>query len=410
MAKGRTASVRRRATYGVIYLGTVALAAGLLLLQSQGAFRDTVEVSTKLDSVGDGLPVGADVKMRGAIIGRVSGVDATLDHMVVRLQLDPKYASAVPASVQSRILPTNAFGAPYVDLRVTGTETPTIARGAEIPQDLSKGTVQMQTVFQKVYDVLVAVEPAKLNVTLNAIADALSGNGERLGRIIERADSYLSSLNANADVFAADLTELATTLEGVQRAAPDLLEAADNVSATARLVVDTRNDMRAFFQAGTRTSSQLAGFLSRTTPPITRGLDAGSRLAVVLAPLAPDIDESLVTLGQLSGRLTTAVPGHKGARIAATVTSVMWPQYTSADCPHYPGLAGPNCGAADPQQATPLTSYGGTVGSVGSPEEKRALGKVLGNLQPSPQPPLPVNEIPELLLGPVLRGIAGILQ
>ena len=45
------------------------------------------------------------------------------------------------------------------------------------------------------YPLLRTVQPAELNMTLNALATALEGRGERLGENLETLDAYLKRIN-----------------------------------------------------------------------------------------------------------------------------------------------------------------------------------------------------------------------
>lgn len=390
-------SLGRRALFGAAYITVILLAVGMLIAQSQGVFRDPVVVTGNFASVGDGLPVGSDVKLRGVIVGRVAAVDASPGRFDVQMELKPEFADRVPASVQARILPTNLFGAPFVDLRVAGDEGPAIEAGATVPEDLSAGSVQMQTVFQKVYDVLVAVKPAKLNVTLTAIADAMRGNGDRIGHMIERAESYVSALNAHTGVFQDDLTLLADALEGVDQAAPDLLASIDDVSALARVFVEERVGLQRLLAAGINASDRAGDFIREQGPRIIRFLDQTARFAEIVAPNAVYIDRSLVALGTIAGKFATIGPGYTGAHIQGYAVTTEFPTYTSADCPRYGSLAGRNCGGSS-GRLRPAPDYGGTTGSVGTAEEQRLIGQLAGAQQGEE------TDLATVLLGPVVRG------
>ena len=63
------------------------------------------------------LNVGGDVRMNGAIVGRVSGVDGHRRGAVVELQLDGDEADRIPRHGHRAILPTTLFGQKYVELR-----------------------------------------------------------------------------------------------------------------------------------------------------------------------------------------------------------------------------------------------------------------------------------------------------
>ena len=394
-------SVPGRAVAGVAYMTVLLLVSAALVMQSQGAFHKSFTVTTTLSSVGDGLPVGSDVKLRGLIVGRVGEIQASPGRHVVRLDLKPEFASQIPASVQTRVLPTNLFGAPYLDLRPAGAEMPALVPGASIPQDTSRESVQLQTVFKKVYDVLVAVDPAKLSVTLAAIADALRGNGERIGQMIEQADAYLSTLNQHADTFRQDLTLLANTLEGVDQASPDLLQALKNTASVARVIVEERNGLRKLLAAGISSADSAGDFVRVNGGRIVRVVGLTAQVADIVAPVSPQIARTLEAVRLITTKLPTIVHPGFGLLIAAQLFIGRLPTYSNADCPRYPGLAGPNCtgpGATRPS-ADVEPVYGGSVANVGSPEDKRTLGLVL-----NPREPDKAIDLASLLLGPALRG------
>ena len=50
-----------------------------------------------------------------------------------------------------------------------------------------------------------AVQPADLNMTLNAIAGALEGRGEELGASLETLDGYLRKFNPELPALIEDL-------------------------------------------------------------------------------------------------------------------------------------------------------------------------------------------------------------
>ena len=53
--------------------------------------------------------------------------------------------------------------------------------------DAGQVTVELNTVFQKLVAVLSKIDPAKLNVTLGAIAAAVNGRGHEIGQMLSRS-------------------------------------------------------------------------------------------------------------------------------------------------------------------------------------------------------------------------------
>lgn len=410
---GRGAKAPTLALRGVIYAAALLLGAGLLLAESQGAFADNFPATALVSDVGDGLPVGSDVKLRGVLVGRVAKVDSVPGQArhTVQLDIKPEHAAGIPASVKARIIPTNIFGAPSVDLVPEEGDVRPLAEGAVIPADTSSETVKMQTALDKLHDVLRAVQPAKLNSALYNISHALNGQGAQIGDTIARLDEYLSALNPHADTFGENLTALSDALEGLQKSAPALLDTVDSVLPTTKTLVEKENQLVSMLAGGARTSDTWSGFLD----------DNGDRVITVLRTTRPmletmsrqreQIPESFRALGRGVRALGGVFDTKTGqARLNLSFVLTPYSPYTAADCPRYGDHAGPNCGGPMPSEGNSASSSerpteqrsraGGTVGGVGGPEEKELFGDLLGEDS---------ADLGSLLLGPILRGTTVVL-
>lgn len=445
-ASGRGPSTHSLAVRGVVALAVIALVVTLLLLQYQGAFEDSFRATAMVSSVGDGLPVGSDVKHRGVLVGRVGEVHVqpTRDGVrhVIQLDLKPKYTNGIPASVKARIVPTNIFGAPSVDLVASGPDATPLARDATIAGDDSTEALLLQTALTKVRDVLAAVQPAKLNAALTSIAEALDGRGKQIGDLIGRLDGYVSALNPHARAFQDDLGKLADVLEGLQANAPALLDTFDSVLGATRTLVEKQDQLAATLAGADVTVGTVHGVLAESADRTIGVVKRSAGIVHTLAADGKEITRAFDNLGRAVKTLSTAFSGPHGMfRLDLVISFSSYDPYTAADCPRYPGLAGPNCGgpvpakspSSQPAPAAPPapapappslpglptlpglpelpgfpslpwpTLFGGTVGPVGSPEENNTINSILG---------LPVGSnsaVGSLLLGPVVRGTTVLL-
>src|ERR1043165_8464080 len=104
---------RRYQIYGVIFL----VIAGMFVVLSIAFYRKTftpiVPVTLETDHVGNQLRTGADVKLRGLIVGEVRGIEPKGDHAVLDLAMDPDQIGKIPANVTARLLPKTLFGERY---------------------------------------------------------------------------------------------------------------------------------------------------------------------------------------------------------------------------------------------------------------------------------------------------------
>lgn len=412
---GRGATLGVLAVRGVLYVAVVALAGFLLLEKAGGSFEEYVPATAVVRSVGDGLEPGADVKLRGVLIGTVDTVRSEpggAQHAIA-LRLKPKYAEAIPASVKARIVPSNIFGAPSVELVPSRGDAAVLRPGAVIPGDNSQGALQLQTAIDNLQQLIAAVEPSKLNATLSNIKQALDGRGDRIGDMIERLNSYLGKLNPNSETFGALVSDTGTALQALAETAPDLLDTVDGLLPTARTVVDKRAEFVA-------TLTGADALLDRVDRNL-RDEDRFSRIITVLTTTRPAlralaadpdaIPESFRKLKIGTDTLNTVFDKETGdLKIGLGFVTAPYQPYTAADCPRYPGLDGPNCGdpvpprngtQAHPQPAV-SPEFGGTVGPVGSEHERRQLGELLGDEVD--------GGLSGLLLGPLLRGNTLVVQ
>ena len=169
------------------------------------------EVTLDAPTIGLQMPERADVKIRGVIVGEVLGFSATDRGATVRLGIFPSQMHTIPSNVTGAIVPKTLFGEKYVSLVVPGDKpAPTsLEPNAVIPR--TKVPVEVQKVLADLYPLLRTVQPADINLTLNAISTALEGRGQALGRDLVTVDHYLKRLNPQIPQIVADL-RLTTTL------------------------------------------------------------------------------------------------------------------------------------------------------------------------------------------------------
>lgn len=374
---------------GLVYLAVLAVTFSGLLLVGTGSFDRTFRVTTEVPSVGGGLPVGSDVKLRGLRVGRVSEVSITSRSTAVTMDLDPVLARQVPAAVQSRIATANIFGVPFVELVPAGPEAPTLREHAVIEADTSAEAVELAHLYETAYDVMVAIEPAKLNTALTAIASAVEGNGDELGALITDSASYLADITPHTERFEKDLVMLARILDRTDAAAPDLLDAIDDGAHLARLIAERRDQLAELLAVGVHGVDTAQGLLDEAAPRLINLVRVSAPVFSALGRERGSTRASLLALGRVAANFVESYDARGGITVRANATMRPFPTYSAADCPRYGSLEGPNCSETRPRQ------YAGSSASVGTPEEAAALESLSGD---------GLDGIVALLAGPALRG------
>src|SRR5690348_17715403 len=126
---------RDLAIRGLAALAVLAVALTFLFMKSTGSIGGPRHVSAELRDAGGSLSSGADVKVRGVIVGRVTGIGPGAGGGVrVDISIPQSDLDMVPANVVARILPATVFGTSFVDLTYRGlASTQSLRAGAVIP-------------------------------------------------------------------------------------------------------------------------------------------------------------------------------------------------------------------------------------------------------------------------------------
>ncbi|WP_067858717.1 MCE family protein [Nocardia shimofusensis] len=217
-------------------LGLVAVVA-VALTMFVGGFTSTATVLVQAPRSGLVLDPDAKVKVRGVEIGTVAQIDQSGDGATLKLALDPDKLKLVPANATVDIRSTTVFGAKYVNFQIPDEPSAESLRaGATVVAD--HVTVEFNTLFQQLSDILAELEPQKLNATLAALGQALQGRGETLGQLMADLDGYLREMNPTLPTLRADMRTAAEVSHLYADTTGDLLRTVDNAIVTSATLVD----------------------------------------------------------------------------------------------------------------------------------------------------------------------------
>jgi ABC-type transporter Mla subunit MlaD len=111
--------------------------------------------------------------------------------------------------------------------------------------DTQRVTVEINTVFQRLTAVLSAVDPGKLNSTLSAISQAVSGRGKKMGDAFADLDSLLAQIEPSLPALEHDLQTAPTVIDTYADAADDLTATIANTTRISRTLTDQQQNLDA---------------------------------------------------------------------------------------------------------------------------------------------------------------------
>ena len=235
-----------RALTGLVTVGVLlaifAVAVGLF----QGSFTQSVPVTVLSSRAGLVMNPDAKVKMHGVQVGKVDSIESRPNgQAVLHLAMSPSDMHLIPANVLVDLTPPTVFGAKFVEL-VPPAEPSAQALHAGQVLDSQHVTVEANTVFKQLTAVLNTLDPAKLNETLGAVSQALSGRGEKIGQAFSDLDAFLAKFQPSLPALSHDIAMSAPVFRAYGDASADLVKTLDNSVRISKSIVDEQHNLDAF--------------------------------------------------------------------------------------------------------------------------------------------------------------------
>jgi virulence factor Mce-like protein len=158
--------------------------------------------------------------------------------------MDPSRLDAIPANALVDIASPTVFGAKQVQFVFPDHPSAESLRAGQVI-DASHVMIEVNTVFEQLTSVLSTIEPAKLNETLGAIASALSGRGEKAGKMLADLDAYLAKLEPSLPSLRHDLEVAPDVVRAYADASSDFVSIADSASRVSDTIVDQQQSLDA---------------------------------------------------------------------------------------------------------------------------------------------------------------------
>ena len=261
-------------TAGAVFLVVLAGLATSVYLQFRGTFTDREILVVQSSRAGLVVDTGSKVTLNGVEIGRVTDIasepGAEGPRAALTLEVQPRFLALISSNVIADVRASTVFGNKYVAF--TSPKHPSTQRIS--PSDVITAqsvTTEFNTLFETVTQIAEQVDPVKLNQTLTATAEALSGLGTRFGVSLENGNAILDDVNPRMPRIRDDLRAVGDLVDVYATAAPDLLTGLDASVATARTLNDHRDDVDAVLMAAVGFGNTAGDAFERAAPYLVRG-------------------------------------------------------------------------------------------------------------------------------------------
>jgi phospholipid/cholesterol/gamma-HCH transport system substrate-binding protein len=277
---------------GVAILVVAALALALIYGQFRGNFTPKTELTMLASRAGLVMDPGSKVTYNGVEIGRVGSIAETVRDgkpaAKFTLEVYPRYLKLIPSNVNADIKATTVFGGKYVSLTTPANPSPQkISTHTVI--DARSVTTEINTLFQTITSIAEKVDPVKLNLTLSAAAQSLTGLGEKFGRSVTNANALLDDVNPQMPQARKDIQRLAALGDTYANASPDLFDFLNNAVITSRTINAQQKDLDQALLSAAGFGNTGAELFNKGGPYLARGAEDLVPTAQLLDTYSPEL-------------------------------------------------------------------------------------------------------------------------
>jgi len=278
------------------------------------------------------------------------------------------------------------------------------------------------------------VQPAELSYTLNALADALEGRGEKIGQSFVTLDGYLKRMNPQIPDLIRDIKLLSTVTGTYADVVPELAATLRNTVKTGNTLVTKEQKLKAFLDDMAAFSDTTKTFLDDNGNNIIRLGQLSEPILALLSRYSSSFPCLLDGIVKQAPQLAQTFRGfifHINLKVLPTQPR----GYTAADRQVYGADNGPSC-AHLPNPPIPYYPRGGefpnlndgannlgkgdnqrvgtgfatrqraprglTTGTSGTPEQKALINSLTAPLLGVPADQM--SDIGTLLFAPAMAG------
>ncbi|OBG60479.1 MULTISPECIES: MCE family protein [unclassified Mycobacterium] len=261
-------------TTALAFLIVSAVVLGFVWLQFRGQLTPTTRLTMLAPRAGLVMDPGSKVTYNGVEIGRVASISEIerdgIPAAKFVLNVNPKWIELIPANVDANIKATTVFGNKYVSLTSPKKPTPQRITSQHVI-DARSVTTEFNTLFETLTSITEKLDPVKLNLTLAAAAQALTGLGDKFGQSIVNANAILDDINPQMPQIRHDIQQLGALGDVYAKAAPDLLDSLNNAVVTARTLHRQEADLDSALLSAAGLGNTGEDIFKRGGPYLQRG-------------------------------------------------------------------------------------------------------------------------------------------
>ena len=278
----------------LLFLGSFAVTWVFL----KGGFQSGTPVSAVFSSrgVGQQLPIGGDVKVKGVLVGRIQAIELSDEgNAVVELLIDEGHRFSEDSRLEIRS--KTVFGQKWVEL-IPGTDGagPSLSAGSVIPDERTTEPLEFELALQLGHDLLSEIPLQDLSRIFNSLAEGFSGQEGDARTALDRGLVALRAVNARSDQLDLSLRQLAEFSQWLNENDDAVIDLMDSIDSANRALVGAAPEFVSSLDSVPAALNDVSGFQERTEEELGRLVENGATLAEIVAARSDQLTDIVVQL------------------------------------------------------------------------------------------------------------------
>ncbi|MCV7368031.1 MCE-family protein [Mycolicibacterium duvalii] len=260
---------RVRVLAGLALITSAVLVTALSVVLFRGDLTRTATVTVLSERAGLVMNPDAKVKMQGITVGRVGSIEVLPDgRAALHLELNPQQMAMIPSDVGVDITSSTVFGAKFVDLVPPARPASSALAAGQVLQG-DRVTVEINTVFERLTNLLDTIDPVQLNETLGQLSRALDGRGRKINQMLADLDAFLTRFEPSVPNLRRDLSALPPVVSAYATAAPDFIEVLERTTGISETLVGQQHNLDALLVSAIGFGNIGTAVLTENRQPLT---------------------------------------------------------------------------------------------------------------------------------------------
>ncbi len=267
---------------GLAAIALVATGIYVSVSWAYGAYGDYYYLTADLDRLGQHLKINSDVRIRGVIVGKISGIELVDRRARVTLEIEREHR--VPVSTEAVVALKTPLGAKFIDLQFDPRVSTRYLEDGDTIQHSHVGP-ELEDALDDGVALLEAFDPDDAATIVSELAEASRGRGEVVARGL-RANSELSNLFAGTlDPQIEVLDDFVEIFAELEKVGVDLNMLADALNEGAPVYASTEAQLalRRALEGLTPFADDFADLLIRNREDWTRMIENGDTVMSTIA-------------------------------------------------------------------------------------------------------------------------------